>query len=243
MTGEASSPSVDNSLEYTLDQLNSDRYETVHDTVIRIRNLIIGNSKYKTFFLKDPIINRLISLVVENSQVKASRDLVNQIVIIFASFSLGNLDGIIRLINGHHLHKLIFDLIKQNVSGQTSQNKLGLKLLESALRCVANLYATCQLVPSLIYTMDRQLYSCVDDHSELTCLDLLLKVYPISSVTKRTVIQIVAISSTLLTTLLASSNRFVSRSADTSFRLRSDIYTHKFLGFGFGLGIYVLTEL
>lgn len=206
-------PSVDTSIEFTLGQLNSDNPQTVLDTVIQIRNLIIGNSKYKTFFMKDAVVKRLASLVVEHSQKpQNSRDLVNQIVIIFASFSLGNLDSIIRLINVHQLHKLIFNLIKVNVSEtNTTQNKLSLKLIESALRCIANLYVTCQLVPSLIYTMDKQLYSGVDGQNELTCLDLLLKVYPISNLTKRTVIQVVSISSTLLTALLASSNRFVSR--------------------------------
>lgn len=207
-------PAVDISIEFTLGQLNSDNAQTVHDTVIQIRNLIIGNSKYKKFFMKDAVIKRLVSLVVEHSQNEPqnSSDLVNQIVIIFASFSLANLDSIIRLINGLQLHKLIFNLIKLNVSEtNTTQNKLSLKLIESALRCIANLYVTCQLVPSLIYTMDKQLYSWVDDRNELTCLDLLLKVYPISNLTKRTVIQVVSISSTLLTTLLASSNRFVSK--------------------------------
>lgn len=218
MTEEAV-PTVDTSIEFTLGQLNSNNYQTVHDTVIKIRNLIIGNSKYKTFFMKDPVINRLASLVVEHCQEKNSSDLVNQIVIIFASFSLGNLDSIIRLINGHQLHKLIFNLIKLNVSEtSTTQNKLSLKLIESALRCIANLYTTCQLVPSLIYTMDKQLYSCVDDQNELTCLDLLLKVYPISNLTKKTVIQVVSISSTLLTTLLASSNRFVNEPISPSNR-------------------------
>ena len=70
------------------------------------------------------------------------------------------------------------------------QNKSNIKLIESVLRCIANLYTTCQLVPSLIFSMDKDLYEYIDEN-EQTCLDLLLKVYPISNSTKKTVIRIV----------------------------------------------------
>lgn len=207
-------PTIENSITFTVDLLNSRSQETIFDTVNRIRNLIIGNNKYKTFFMNDALIRRLIDItneqLVDSAALKSSvsSDLMNQIIIIFASFSLGNLENIIKLVNNHNLHILLFNIIKQTVTDQTHQNKLNLKLIESSLRCISNLYTTCQLVPSIVYIIDMQLYSPVDKNG-LTCLDLFLKVYPMSNLTKRTVIQIVSISSTFLTNILTSSNRYI----------------------------------
>lgn len=206
---------IENSIVFTLKQLGSQEFATVLSTVTKIRNLIIGNNKYKAFFMNDELIKRLIQLItlhMENkSDPTSGDDLTSQIVIIFASFSLGNLENTIQLVSVHKVHLLLFDQIKRCVNEQSIQNRVHVKLIESSMRCISNLYTTCQLIPSLIYLLDKSLYACVDVEGEVTCLNLLLKAYPISNLTKRTVIQIVSISSTFLTSLLSSSNRYVSQ--------------------------------
>ena len=171
--------------------------------------MVIGSNKYKTFFMHESLVNRLIELIrVSLHEAKhdeqASFELIHQVVIIFASFSLGRLDNIVRLIKTHSLHQLLLNVIKVNVSSE----QLNVRIIESCLRCISNLYATCQLVPSLIYLLDKQLYACLNDsHHQLTCLHLLLKVYSMSAVTKQTVIQIVSISSMFIATMLSASSR------------------------------------
>ena len=159
--------------------------------------------------MHESLVNRLIELIrVSLHEAKhdeqASFELIHQVVIIFASFSLGRLDNIVRLIKTHSLHQLLLNVIKVNVSSE----QLNVRIIESCLRCISNLYATCQLVPSLIYLLDKQLYACLNDsHHQLTCLHLLLKVYSMSAVTKQTVIQIVSISSMFIATMLSASSR------------------------------------
>jgi hypothetical protein len=180
--------------------------------------LIIGNNKYKSFYLKENLVNFLIEMINKQFDIKQqnrisevdSYDLINQILIIFASFSLGNLEHIINLVKLHGLHELLFSLLKLDIFDFSNPNKLNVRLIESSLRCLANLYTSCQLVPSLIYTMDKCLYNSINstDNSQ-SYLDLLLKYYSLSNMTKQSVITIISISSNIISIALTSSNRYL----------------------------------
>ena len=181
--------------------------------------MIIGNNKYKSFYLKENLVNYLIEMINKQFDIKQqqnrilevdSYDLINQILIIFASFSLGNLEHIINLVKLHGLHELLFCLLKLNIFDFSNPNKLNVRLIESSLRCLANLYTSCQLVPSLIYTMDKCLYNSINstDNSQ-SYLDLLLKYYSLSNMTKQSVITIISISSNIISIALTSSNRYL----------------------------------
>lgn len=169
--------------------------------------------------MHESIVDRLTELITEYHKTleknTTSTALINQIVVIFASYSLGSFENIVKLIKTHHIYKILFDVIEQCSFCDEAQKKMNLKIIESSLRCISNLYTTCQLSSSLIYELDKYLYSKVAGDTGTTYLDLLLKVYCVSNLTKQTVIQIVSISSSFITAMLFSSNRYVSLTSDS----------------------------
>ncbi len=159
--------------------------------------------------MHEALVSRLLTLLQQQQDMTPnsidSIYLINQIIIIFASFSLGSLDTTICLLKTHNLHEILFKQIKLTYANHNN-NKDHLPLIESSLRCLANIYTTCQLVPSLIYTLDSSLYAATNN-TNLSTLDLLLKVFPISNLTKKAVIEIVSISSMFLTSTFYSTTK------------------------------------
>lgn len=102
----------------------------------QIKNLIIGNNKYKSVYLKDKIVRRLLSLINDyylnylistineyHHKPPASTllivdaqltDIINQILTILSSFALGNLDHCTQLITQYNLHDMLFNLIRMS---------------------------------------------------------------------------------------------------------------------------------
>lgn len=182
--------------------------------------------------MKETLVDCLIGIVQRHYALKSvsspptvpnvsaePSDLIYQILIIFASFSLGNLEHIIRLIKYHRLHELLFTMLRLCSTVVVSTNcnnldsKLNTRIIEAILRCLSNLYSSSQLVASLVYLMDKQLYSSIDTTLSSTVLDTLLRFYPLTSMTKHSVITIVSISSQAISIALTSSNRYLISSS------------------------------
>ena len=105
--------------------------------------------------------------------------------------------------------------------------------MESCLRCLSNLYSSSQLSPYLIYQLDKQLYASAsindnksdDFQQHYPNLESLFKLFNYSSLSKQTVLNIVAISSV---SLCYTSIRFNKNSTKTSVINRLDENLKKF---------------
>ena len=188
--------------------------------------MVIGNNKFKSFYVKENLVHHLIEILnrffLSNARLSASQlslnssdqlDLVNEILVVLASFALGSIENIIKIIKVHNLHQVIFSMIRQSASSLFSSCptnaafKPNLKIVESGLRCLSNLYSSSQLVPSLVFFLDQVIYT---GQSLSSGLDILHKVFPLSNLTKQTVINIVSISSSSITYSLTSTSRYIA---------------------------------
>jgi hypothetical protein len=206
--------------------------------------LIIGNNKYKSIYLKEKLVRRLLALINDYylnhligvinqnpaSQQQQSQqhhhhhhhhhhhqksptppgntslggvvnidaqlvDVINQILTILSSFALGNLDHCVQLINNYRLHDMLFNLIRlariyytelakasgDCDSGSNEESLNGnLKLIESSLRCLSNLYSSAQMAPSLIVALDAHLYVYDVGTKQAVNMESLLKLYQLS---------------------------------------------------------------
>lgn len=197
----------DSDIDLVMEKLNSKNNALIYETIVRVKNLIIGNNKYKAYYLKDHLINRLLELindyylkylkanlnepvsVMAIGQQPAASDnidtqfveIINQIIIIFSSFSLSNLDHVRRLIDVYNLHELLFNLIRLNRIYFDASNATvytnSLRLIESSLRCLSNLYTSSQMMLSLGLRLDAQLYFYDLSTKQSINLDTLEKLY------------------------------------------------------------------
>ncbi len=151
-----------------------------------------------------------------------------------SSFSLGNLEHITSLVKKYEIHLLIFKIIRFNKTyfeqqQQKNGQKNHQKLLESCLLCLSNLYSSSQLLPKLIYTLDKQLYYVkTTNKNETTNLNSLVYFLNLSQRTKQTVLNIFTISSTNL----MSTSCFDLKKETSNFRkfrsilIKSDLIKH-----------------
>jgi hypothetical protein len=100
-----------------------------------------------------------------------------------------------------------------------------IRLIESGLLCLSNLYSSSQLMPKLIYQLDKQLYRADQyatgggmDHSQYHQpagnLNSLIKAFHVSSRAKQTVLNIITISSVNL----MSTSCFLLRKETSNFK-------------------------
>ena len=207
----------------------------------------------------------------ESSLHQLSIDLINQILIVFSSFSLGNLEHIIILIKTYAIHELLFNIIGsvlskieinainsnhhsfhhhhdnhhyQNHPHTTQKGKQYSRLVDSCLLCLSNMYSSSQLMPKLIYLLDKQLYATNSpssstaenstfaakannynnnynntDHNQYhqsvpSNLNLLIKFFHVSNRAKQTVLNIITISSVNL----MSTSCFLLRKETSNFK-------------------------
>jgi hypothetical protein len=241
--------------------------------------LIIGNNKYKSLYLTQPLVTRLTRLIhnyfFDFTRASAAQDssessvlldetqlieLTNQILIVFGSFSLGNLEHVTQLVKVYNIHELLFGIVKSmlerleisasaifskqtNVNGPASDSttttttttKQYIRLIESGLLCLSNLYSSSQLMPKLIYLLDKQLYQAATDtggaaraggnsttattdhsqyHQPASNLNSLIKFFHVSSRGKQAVLNIITLSSVNL----MSTSCFLLRKETSNFK-------------------------
>lgn len=175
--------------------------------------MIIGNNKFKSIFLREDLINSLIELV-NNNYIDSIRsndlnfddsliDLINQIILTLASFCLGNLQHVTRLINNFNIPNLIYYILRINCDKiSINSNKNSIKLIESCLRCLSNLYISAQMSPYLIFKLDHRLYDIDQSTQKSINIDTLLRLFSMSNFSKETILNIFSVSSQTLTTLI-----------------------------------------
>lgn len=208
----------DKTIDAIIENLYSKETNQMHETISKIKNLIIGNNKYKTYYLKDELMHRLVELindlyinylrVINNEQESNSDqiliddqflDLINQILVIFGSFSLGNLEHLNKLINTYKIHSILFNIIHLNAlylrKTQSNMSNLNFKIIETSLRTLSNLYSSCQIQPTLIYQLDLALYQSENLNDIPPNLRSLIDHFNLNSTNKQTVLNIITISS------------------------------------------------
>jgi hypothetical protein len=157
-------------------------------TIFQIKNLIIGNNKYKSFILNRSIQSHLFSLL-QNSDDNYNNDqkeILKQILIIFTSFSSGHLCHVYKLINDYHLHETLFKLLKQ--FKQTSKDNI--ELIELILKCFNNLYKTAQLNHYLISKINNE---CLMITTKKNGLNYLFDLINLSPKARQSVVDIYSI--------------------------------------------------
>ncbi len=163
--------------------------------------------------MREDLINILIELIKTNfiNQTQSNDfnfednqiDLVNQIILIFASFCLGNIEHITRLIKNYNIPELLYFILRINSDKITiNSNKNYVKLTESCLRCLSNLYISAQMAPYLIFKLDDHLYHIDQNTQILININTLLKLFSISNFSKETILSIISVSSQILSTLI-----------------------------------------
>ena len=93
-----------------------------------MKNLIIGNNKYKTLYAQDEIITKLIEII---SKYQANGELINEILITIGSFLRGNAYHLKKLVEHHQIHEFILHLLC-SIDYNRHEN---IKIIESCLRC------------------------------------------------------------------------------------------------------------
>ncbi|RNA42716.1 armadillo repeat-containing 8 isoform X1 [Brachionus plicatilis] len=215
MTKAPTDMATDKSIEPVIKSLHCKETHILGDTIAKIKNLIIGNNKYKSIYLRDELINRLTELVndlyinyllvlTSGDQNQPSEilldekffDLINQILIIFGSFSLGNVDHLHKLIQKYKIHLILFNIIDLNAIylRQTEDKVPNCKIVETSIRTLSNLYSSAQIKAELIYQMDCVLYR-TDSRDDLPAnLKSLIDLYQLNHSIKHYILNIITIS-------------------------------------------------
>ena len=140
-----------------------------------MKNLIIGNNKYKTLYAQDCIITKLIELI---NKYPNNYELINEILIALGSFTCGNGYHLKKLVEHHQLQDFLLHLLC-SIEYNRQEN---VKIIESCLRCLKNIYLNSFLFESSLY----------DSLYQRQVLQILLKLFNLTSITKECVINIFA---------------------------------------------------
>jgi hypothetical protein len=191
-------------------EIEENDQQLIYETVRKIKNLIIGNNKFKSIYLNTKLMNRLIELswslidvVLDShpSQQQATKStLLNELVICMASFACGQIQHVQRLIQVFHLHKLIIKLLKKVHSQMAlvNKSKQGEQLIESAVRCLSNLYSCAQMVPSLVLTLNQSVFFAEEmGEQEPQLMQVLMEIFDVyvqNQNLKQTILNIVLLS-------------------------------------------------
>lgn len=203
------------SLEPVIKNLHSKEIKILGETITKVKNLIIGNNKYKTIFLRDELINRLIELIndfyinyllvlVNHDQNQPNEilidekffDVINQILVILGSFSLGNVNHLEKLIVKYKIHQILFNIIELNAI-YLRQNKdisPNSKIIETSIRTLSSLYSSAQIKSELIYQMDSTLYQTNSQRDFPSNLKSLIELYQLNNSIKQCILNIITIS-------------------------------------------------
>lgn len=251
------------SIEPVMKNLHCKEIQILSDTIAKIKNLIIGNNKYKTIYLRDELINRLVELIndlyINYLLVSVNRDqnqpheilidekffdLINQILVIFGSFSLGNIDHLQKLIQKYKIHQILFSIIELNAiyMRQIKDNVPNFKIIETSIRTLSNLYSSAQIKSDLIYQMDSVLYRVENQIDLPVNLKSLIDLYQLNSPIKHYILNIITISAfNLMISSSIKSN--IEKQNESNARNRSYLIKSNFIFLFAGLLISIQSKI
>lgn len=251
------------SIEPVIKSLHSKEIQTLGETITKIKNLIIGNNKYKTIFLKDELIKRLIELIkdfyinyllvlVNHDQNQPNEilidenffDVINQILVILGSFSLGNVNHLQKLIVKYKIHQILFNIIELNAI-YLRQNKgslPNLKIIETSIRTLSSLYSSAQIKSELIYQMDAIMYQTDSQSDFPQSLKSLIELYQLNNPIKQYILNIITISAfnLMISSSIKSNNE---QQNESNARNRSYLIKSNFIFLFAGLLISIQSKI
>jgi len=175
---------VDDYVQNVVVKLDSKDTSQVTKSIKEIKNLIIGNNKYKSIYIQDDIVAKVLELIAKFS---TNYELITEIVITIGSFSKGSEIHVKKLIDKHQLNskliQLLFALTGDTEIAANIDSNHSLKLVESCLRCLKNLYK-----PFSINSNGAN-HECI---YKPTVLKMLFRLYGLSNSTKESVIELFA---------------------------------------------------
>lgn len=185
---------IDDTSQQMITKLDSKDSLQIQKELIKIKNLIIGNNNFKNQYLKYDIINKLLELIIKYEN---NYSLINEIVVIFASFAKGNDKHLRILLDDYNLNEKLFNLLisisnkhdlidSDNINIEQNIDSCTKRLIESCLCCLKNLYST--------YFNELTNTKCI---YSVNSIKLLLKLFNISLKTKEYIIEL--LSNTCLT--------------------------------------------
>jgi hypothetical protein len=153
---------------------------TCHNSTVfvnQIKNLIIGNNKFKTVYLQDGIINKLVDIVNNNHE---NTRLVREALVTLCSFTKGNEVHKQRLTNHHRLHEMLLAYVCL-VDYSRAES---LQVIETCLKCLRNLYTPESQAKILSKNLIGYLYA------DLNRIRVILKMFSLSSTCRESIIDL-----------------------------------------------------
>ncbi len=143
---------------------------------IKIKNVIIGNNKFKTFYLQDDIINKLVDIIHKSQD---NNKLINEVLITLCSFTKGTQVHKQRLTGQHRLHETLFAYVCL-IDSKKPDN---LKLIETCCKCLRNLYT-----PDTSKVSSKSLIDYL--YVDLARIQVLFKLFNLSDTCKESIIDL-----------------------------------------------------
>lgn len=166
---------IDDYVQNIVIKLDSKDVSQVLRTIVDMKNLIIGNNKFKTLYAQDEIIIKLIELI---SKHQSNCELINEILITIGSFLRGNGYHLRKLVERHLIHEFLLHLL---CSIDYNRDDF-IKIIESCLRCLKNIYSN-----SFLFEATTSIYEPLYEKQTLT---ILVKLINLTNITRECVISI-----------------------------------------------------